>query len=59
MSPMSLHLYLTVVFLSGGGTGFVGKGIRRAFEKKGYEVVDISRNGGPKRITWASSTRLF
>ena len=48
----STLLQMVVDFCLGGGSGFVGQGIRKAFERKGHEVINISRTPKPKSITW-------
>ncbi|MBN3315715.1 D39U1 protein, partial [Atractosteus spatula] len=37
---------------SGGGTGFVGRALTQLLHSKGHEVIIISRQSGPGRITW-------
>ncbi|KAF2362310.1 Epimerase family protein SDR39U1 [Trinorchestia longiramus] len=36
----------------GGGSGFIGSALTRVLQKKGYEVVVVSRKPGAWRITW-------
>jgi len=43
--------------LIGGGSGFVGKFLRRTLEKKGADVTLVSRSEGPNRITWRDVER--
>lgn len=38
--------------LVGGGTGFIGKSVKRALEEDGHEVTVISRSAGRGKITW-------
>lgn len=38
--------------LIGGGSGFVGSALTRHLQRKGYNVVVVSRKPGPWRITW-------
>ncbi|CAG0893612.1 unnamed protein product [Cyprideis torosa] len=38
--------------LIGGGTGFVGKAIRRRLDQRGYECISVSRSAGPGQLTW-------
>lgn len=47
-----LMISLSVVFLVGGGSGFVGRELTRLLRDKGHEVTLISRQPGPGKITW-------
>lgn len=46
------RLCLHLVFLVGGGSGFVGRELTRLLRDKGHEVTVISRQPGPGKITW-------
>jgi len=45
--------------LIGGGTGFVGNQIASSLEKRGYEVIIISRKPEQLKKTWKSNPLLF
>jgi uncharacterized protein len=40
--------------LVGGGTGFIGSALSQALSKRGDEVLLLSRQAGPGRISWES-----
>lgn len=40
------------MFVSGGGTGFIGTHLATLLNKSGYNVITVSRMPGLQRITW-------
>ena len=51
----SSDFFLYIIFLVGGGSGFVGRELTRLLRGKGHEVTVISRQPGPGKITWVRS----
>lgn len=43
---------LCCIFVSGGGTGFIGTHLSSLLNKSGYNVVTVSRMPALNRITW-------
>lgn len=44
-----------VILLTGGGTGFVGRHLRKALQENGFKVTLISRQSGPDTLTWVGN----
>jgi nucleoside-diphosphate-sugar epimerase len=43
-----------VVYIEGGGSGFIGGALTNALKTKGYNVKIVSRKPGPINMTWVS-----
>lgn len=47
--------YMLLFLFTGGGSGFIGKYLRNIAEKRGYEIVNISRKPkSSKELSWVS-----
>ncbi|KAK7067638.1 hypothetical protein SK128_014340 [Halocaridina rubra] len=42
-----------MTFLPGGGSGFIGTALSKSLQKRGYEVLIVSRKPGLWRTTWS------
>lgn len=43
------------ILLTGGGTGFVGRHLKKALQENGFKVMLISRQSGPDTLTWVGN----
>lgn len=43
------------ILLTGGGTGFVGRHLKKALLENGFKVTLISRQSGPDTLTWVGN----
>lgn len=47
---------MLLIYIVGGGSGFIGRAITRVLTGNGWDVWNISRSRGDNNITWVTAT---